>query len=111
MHGWNPFARSMLVFNLSSSHFEQLAVRPILSATKTYNYSLAKWLDDKLKPLSCNQYTVIDTFRFADEVRGLEILQVEIEREGSLPFLGTELLNRSPKIDSKVSPSAFPESR
>ena len=78
LHGWNPFARSMLVFNLSSSHFEQLTVRPILSATKTYNYSLAKWLDDKLKLLSCNQYTVIDTFRFADEVRGLEIKNGEI---------------------------------
>ena len=51
---------------------------PILSATNTYNYSLAKWLDDKLKPLSCNQYTVIDTFRFADEVRELEIKNGEI---------------------------------
>ena len=56
----------------------QLAVRPILSATNTYNYSLAKWLDDKLKPLPCNQYTVMDTFRFADEVRGLEIKNGEI---------------------------------
>ena len=27
---------------------------------------------------------------------------MEIEREGSLPFLGTELLNCAPKIDSKV---------
>ena len=27
---------------------------------------------------------------------------MEIEREGSLPFLGTELLNRAPKIESKV---------
>ena len=26
---------------------------------------------------------------------------MEIEQEGSLPFLGTELLNRGPKIDSK----------
>ena len=27
---------------------------------------------------------------------------MEVEREGSLPFLGTELLNRAPKIESKV---------
>ena len=27
---------------------------------------------------------------------------MEIEQEGSLPFLGTELLNRAPKIESKV---------
>ena len=44
----------------------------------TYNYSLAKWLDDKLKTLSCNQYTVTDTFRFADEIRGFEIKNGEI---------------------------------
>jgi len=48
-------------------------VRPILSATDAYNYAPAKWLDDKLKPQSCNRFTVTDTFRFADEVRGLEI--------------------------------------
>ena len=27
---------------------------------------------------------------------------MEVEREGSLPFLGTELLNRAPKIESKI---------
>ena len=27
---------------------------------------------------------------------------LEIEREGSLPFLGTELLNRAPRIESKL---------
>ena len=48
------------LYGLPKTHKEQLAVRPILSATNTYNYSLAKWLDDKLKPLSCNQYTVTD---------------------------------------------------
>lgn len=66
------------LYGLPKTHKEQLAVRPILSATNTYNYSLAKWLDDKLKPLSCNQYTVTDTFRFADEVRGFEIKNGEI---------------------------------
>ena len=29
-------------------------------------------------------------------------LKFTIEREGSLPFLGMELLNRAPKIESKV---------
>ena len=30
---------------------EQLAMRPILSATNTCNYAWAKWLDKRLKPL------------------------------------------------------------
>ena len=48
-------------------------MRPILSATNTYNYALAKWLDDKLKPLSLNQHTVTDIFDFVNEVRELKI--------------------------------------
>ena len=46
---------------------------PILSATGTYNYSLAKWLDEKLKPLSINQYTISDVFQFAEEIQHLPI--------------------------------------
>ena len=45
----------------------------ILSATNTYNFALAEWLDDKLKPLSINQYTITDTFEFVNEVHGLTI--------------------------------------
>ena len=44
-------------------------MRPILSATGTYNYNLAKWLEQKLKPLSLNEYTITDAFTFADEIR------------------------------------------
>ena len=53
-------------------------MRPILSATHTYNNALAKWLDEKLKPLSCNQYTVTDTFQFINEVQSLEINRSDI---------------------------------
>ena len=45
-----------LYAGLLKTHKEQLAVRPILPAKHTCNYALAKWLDEKLKPLSCNQY-------------------------------------------------------
>ena len=48
-------------------------MRPILSATKAYNFALAKWLDNKLKLLSINQYTITDTFEFVNEVHGLTI--------------------------------------
>ena len=43
-----------------------------------YNYALAKWLYEKLKPLSCNQYTVTDTFDFVNEVQSLEINRGDI---------------------------------
>ncbi|XP_022783549.1 substance-P receptor-like [Stylophora pistillata] len=53
-------------------------MRPILSATGTYKYALAKWLDDKLKPLSSNRYTISDTFSFADEIQNLVIDENDI---------------------------------
>jgi len=61
------------LYGLPKTHKEKLAVRPILSATSTYNYALAKWLDNKLKPLSLNQHTVTDIFDFVNEVRELKI--------------------------------------
>ena len=47
-------------------------MRPISSATETYNYNLAKWLEEiKLKPLSINEYTINDAFDFADKICNL----------------------------------------
>ena len=53
-------------------------MRPILSTTGTYNYKLAKWLDEKLKPLSVNEHTVSDIFAFADELREMKINDHEV---------------------------------
>ena len=61
------------LYGLPKTHKELLAMRPILSATGTYNYSLAKWLSEKLKPLSINQYTISDVFQFAEEIQHLPI--------------------------------------
>ena len=43
------------LYGLPKTHKERLAMRPILSATQTYNYGLAKWLEEILQPLSYNQ--------------------------------------------------------
>ena len=51
---------------------------PILFNTHTYKYTLAKWLDEKLKPLSWNQCTVTDTLEFVNEVQSLEINRGDI---------------------------------
>ena len=61
------------LYGLPKTHKERLAMRPILSATGTYNYSLAKWLDEKLKPLSVDQYTISDVFQFAEEIQHLPV--------------------------------------
>jgi hypothetical protein len=51
-------------------------MRPILSATGTYNFKLAKWSDEKLKFLSINKYTVSDPLTFAEELREKQMLRV-----------------------------------
>ena len=62
------------LYGLPKTHKKKLAMRPILSATGTYNYKLAKRLDEKLKPLSVNEHI----FVFADELREMKIK----DREG-----------------------------
>ena len=54
---------------------KKLAMRSILSATGTYNYKLqlAKWLDEKLKPLSVNEHTVTDIFGFVDDLQNIQV--------------------------------------
>ena len=42
--------------------------RPILSALQTPTYNLAKFLVPILNPLTKNEYTVKDSFQFAEEI-------------------------------------------
>ena len=53
-------------------------MRPILSASGTYSYKLAKWLEEKLKPLSVNQYTNDDALGFSKEIRKHSVLEDDI---------------------------------
>ncbi|PFX32586.1 Phosphatidate phosphatase PPAPDC1A [Stylophora pistillata] len=57
------------LYGLPKTHKQQLSMRPILSSTGTYNFALAKWLEEKLKPLSLNQHTICDIFSFAEVIR------------------------------------------
>ena len=60
------------------THKPQLSMRPILSAVGTYNYNLAKWLDEKLKPLSINNHTISNIFQFSDELVDLKLDENDI---------------------------------
>ena len=49
------------LYGLPKTHKDRLAMRPILSATQTCNYALAKWLDAKLKPQTLKEYLALVT--------------------------------------------------
>ena len=66
------------LYGLPKTHKAKLSMRPILSATGTYNFNLAKWLEEKLKPLSVNEYTITDAFEFADEICSIPINEEDI---------------------------------
>ena len=55
-----------------------LSMRPILSVTGTYNFNLAKWLEEKLKPLSVNDFTITDTICLSEEIRNSPIGEDDI---------------------------------
>jgi len=61
------------LYGLPKTNKTTLVMWQILSATGTYNYPLAKWLDEKLKPLSTNEYTISDVFYFAEEIQKFKL--------------------------------------
>ena len=71
-------SRLVHLYGLLKTHKPELAMRPILSATGTYNFKLAKWLDEKLKPISINQFTISDPLRFSEELHKNENVDGEI---------------------------------
>ena len=66
------------LYGLPKTHKVNLSIRPILSATRTYNYNLAKWLEEKLKPLSVNDFTIANAIRFSDKIRNSPISEDDI---------------------------------
>ena len=66
------------LYGLPKTHKPQLSMRPIPSAVGTYNYNLAKWLDEKLKPLSINNHTISNIFQFSDELVDLKLDENDI---------------------------------
>ena len=65
-------------YGLPKTHKPRPSMRPILSATGTYNFLLAKLLDERLKPLSINKFTIMDPLKFVEEVRGEKVDAEEI---------------------------------
>jgi hypothetical protein len=52
-------------------HKDGAPLRPIISAVKTYNYKLAKKLDELLKPIvEGSEYMIRDSFDFVNQLLG-----------------------------------------
>ena len=55
-----------VLYGLPKVHKPGCPFRPIVSSVNTYNYNLASYLVHILQPISKNQFTIKDSFSFAD---------------------------------------------
>jgi hypothetical protein len=70
-------AKPGVLYGLPKVHKENLPIRPIISAIGTYNYNLAKWLDEIIKPfVDESKYLLKDTFDFVNKVKLLNNTEV-----------------------------------
>ena len=65
-------SRAGILYGLPKVHKNNLPIRPIISAVGTYNYRLAKYLDNILKPLVDATYILTDTFDFVNKISHLD---------------------------------------
>ena len=60
------------MYGLPKIHKEGTPVRPIISAVKTYNYNLAKWLNEILTPIVDTTHMLKDTYDFVNKISTLD---------------------------------------
>ena len=69
-------SRPGIMYGLAKVHEtvtdDLLSFRPILSAIGTPTYKLAKFLVPILEPLTTNEYTIKDSFTFAEELQSFD---------------------------------------
>ena len=62
-------SRPGIIYGLPKVHKDGYPLRPIISSSGTYNYNLAKFLDDLIKPLIGNtNFMLKDTFDFVNKI-------------------------------------------
>ena len=61
-------SRSGVLYGLPKVHKKGAPIRPIISAVQTYNYGLAKYLDEILKPNVDKEMMLTDTYDFVNKL-------------------------------------------
>ena len=56
------------IYGLPKLHKKDVPLRPIVSGIGSYTHGLAKYLSDILKPLAYNEFTIKDSFSFANDM-------------------------------------------
>ena len=97
--GISSYERPLKVLPLARCWLTSLCARLRKTSNNTVNFRGITGGTSTVMPDRATAGQFLDTLNSAHP--SLKIT-MEVEREGSLPFLGTELLNRAPEIESKV---------
>lgn len=65
-------SRAGVLYGLPKIHKAEAPLRPIISAIKTYNYDLAKHLNEILTPLVDKTFMLVDTYDFVNKAHTLD---------------------------------------
>jgi hypothetical protein len=66
-------SRAGVLYGLPKIHKAGSPLRPIISAVKTYNYDLAKYLNEILRPLVDCTYMLKHTYDFVNRIRKIDV--------------------------------------
>lgn len=58
---------------INASIFVSSVPRQLTTPLNLHTSKLAKWLDEKIKPLTANKYTITDALCFAEEIRKVHV--------------------------------------
>ena len=61
------------MYGLPKVHKQGNPLRPIVSSIKTAGYNVAKFLHPLITPLTSNEYTVLNSRSFVEEILGLDL--------------------------------------
>ena len=62
-----------IMYGLPKIHKANIPLRPVLSSFKTHNYNLAKFLIPYIDKYAKNEFTLVNSYEFFNDVKGLNI--------------------------------------
>ena len=62
-----------VLYGLPKVHKEGCPIRPILSAIGSFNFNLAKFFVPLLSQFTANQYTVLNSYTFVDDLKSIHV--------------------------------------
>ncbi|CAF3882614.1 unnamed protein product [Adineta steineri] len=95
-------SRCSVMFCNPKVHKEGMPLRPIISTTNSYNYRLAKYVDDTFIILNGKESDVEQLIEFVNQLHPKLRFTRELEKNYELPFLDVKVIKQRTKFETTV---------